>query len=260
MENAVNPLLAKVKLPGRTFELPSMGALYKNGELSNGNGEVHVHAMSALAEISLKTPDLLFNGKALNQVFSECVPEVKKVDQLFGRDIDAIMYFLRVVTYGPSFEIDVKHDCENAKDHSYVVNIEELISSMKKIDPTTIEKQMTIVLPNEQVVKVHPVRFSQMIELYQMNMNKQTFTEEDIKKNIVFNLTSIIESVDDISDPKMIEEWVKALTTPYQNKITEAIETTNDWGPPRTTKLKCKDCGEEMEVELPLNPISFFTE
>ena len=32
MEN-VNPLMQKIKLPGRTFQLPSRGALYANGEI-----------------------------------------------------------------------------------------------------------------------------------------------------------------------------------------------------------------------------------
>ena len=71
---AQNPLLQKLKLPGRTFQLPSRGALYNNGELSSKEGEVHVHPMSALTEISLKNPDLLFNGRALEEVCAECVP------------------------------------------------------------------------------------------------------------------------------------------------------------------------------------------
>lgn len=261
MENTQtqNPLLAKIKLPGRTFQLPSRGALYHNGELSGTEGEVHVHPMSALAEISLKNPDLLFNGKALNQVFAECVPEIKKPTELYGRDIDALMYFLRLVTYGPNFEIKVKHDCEEAKDHSYNVNLEEQIQNIQFLDPTTVTEFQTT-LPNGQVVKVHPVKFDHMIKLFQMNTGKQEFTSEDIKKNVVFNLTSLIESVDNVTDRAFIEEWVSSITTPYQNRITEAIEKTNSWGPQQTVTLKCKDCGKDMPVELPLNPISFFTE
>ena len=260
MENTQNPLLAKIKLPGRTFQLPSRGALYKNGELASSEGEVHVHPMSAMAEISLKNPDLLFNGKALNQVFAECVPEIKKPTELYGRDIDALMYFLRLVTYGPNFEIKVKHDCEEAKDHSYNINLEEQIQQIEYLDPTMAATEFQTTLPNGQVVKVHPVKFDHMIKLFQMNTGKQEFTSDDIKKNVVFNLTSLIESVDDVKDPKFIEEWVSSITTPYQNRITEAIEKTNSWGPRQTVTLKCKDCGKDMPVELPLNPISFFTE
>ena len=273
MENtqvAANPLMAKIKLPGRTFQLPSRGALYKNGEVEGTEGEIHVHPMSALAEISLKNPDLLFNGKALNQVFAECIPEIKNPTELYGRDIDAIMYFLRLVTYGPDFEIRVKHDCKESeiehegkvighKEHSYLVNIEELVQKIRFLDPTVAD-EFQCTLPNGQVVKVHPVKFDHMIKLFQMNTGKEEFTAEDIKKNVVFNLVSLIESVDGITDKKLIEEWVSSITTPFQNRIAEAIEKTNEWGPDQTVTLKCRDCGADMPVDLPLNPISFFTE
>lgn len=260
MEKATNPLMSKIKLPGRTFQLPSRGVLYQNGELKGNEGEIHVHPMSALAEISLKNPDLLFNGKALNQVFKECIPEIISPTELYGRDIDAIMYYLRLVTYGPDFEIRVKHDCENATEHSYVVNIEELIQKIKFLDPTIASTEFQCTLPNEQVVKVHPVKFDHMIKLFQMNTGKQEFTADDIKKNVVFNLVNLIESVDNVTDKVFIEEWVSSITTPYQNRITDTIEKTNEWGPEQTITLKCKDCLSEMPVDLPLNPISFFTE
>lgn len=260
MEAPVNPLMGKIKLPGRTFQLPSGGAMYKNGELSGTEGELHVHPLSALAEITLKNPDLLFNGKALQEVFAECIPEIKKTNELYGRDIDALMYFMRLVTYGPEFVVDVKHTCENAKSHSYSVNIEKIVQEMKRLDPTVIEEQFKVVLPNGQIVRVHPVKFEHMVKLFQMNLGKTEYSPEDTKRNLVFNLVNVIESVDDVTNKAFIEEWVKALSSPYQNRISEAIEKTNDWGPAQTVKLKCKDCGEIMDVELPLNPINFFTE
>lgn len=260
MESNTNPLLAKIKLPGRTFELPSRGALYTNGELAEVGGEIHVHPLSALSEISIKNPDLLFNGKAINDVLKECIPSIKKPTELYSRDIDAIMYFLRLVTYGPSFELTVKHNCEEAKDHSYVVDLETIIQGMKMLDPTTLETLHTITLPNAQVVKIQPVKFKDMVTLFQMNANKKEFTEDDVKKNIIFNLSIVISSVDGITDRKQIEEWVALLTTPYQNLITDTIDKTNAWGPERIVKLTCKDCKQEMPVELPINPIAFFTE
>ena len=259
MEATQNPLLQKLKLPGRTFQLPSRGALYQNGEVAGTEGEVHVHPLSALAEINLKNPDLLFNGKAISAVFAECIPEIKKADQLYGRDIDALMFFMRLVTYGPDFQINVTHTCKEAKEHSYIVNIEKMVQEMRMIDPTQIET-FKETMPNGQVVTVHPIKFDHMIRLFQMNAGKTEFTDDEQKKNIVFNLMGVIESVDDITDKKHIEEWVRTVSQPFHNRITKAIERTNEWGPAQTTHLTCKDCQKAMEIELPLNPISFFTE
>jgi len=44
------------------------------------------------------------------------------------------------------------------------------------------------------------------------------------------------------------------------NKITTAGASLNDWGPDQIVTLKCRDCGTEFRVELPLNPVSFFSE
>lgn len=256
-ENATNPLLQRLKLPGRVFQLPSRGALYKNGELDSPEGEIHVHPMSALTEINLKNPDQLFNGKALMEVCAECIPDIKKPTELFGRDVDALMIFLRLVTYGPKFEVSVKHTCENAKNHSYVVDIERMVAEMKPLDPT---EKFEVTIQSGQKVVLHPVKFEHLIKLFQMNAGKKELTPEDVKKNIILNLSSLVESVDGITDPALIEGWIRELTTPMQNRITDVIEKMNDWGPNNTAKLKCKDCGTEMDVELPLEPISFFTE
>ena len=257
-----NPLLAKVKLPGRTFQLPSKGALYHNGELDSSvvDGEVHVHPMTALVEINLKNPDLLFNGKALEAVLSECVPSIKKPLDLFGRDIDAIMFFLRLATYGPEYRIEVKHDCEDAKQHSYTVNLEQLVQTMKHLDPTVIESKRQTTLETGQTVYTRPMKFSDIIELFHRSGNKKELTTEDIKELAVVNLLSMNERVDDVTDQKFIEEWIRTLTTPMVNRITNAADELNGWGPEQTVTLKCKDCGSDMQVELPLNPVSFFTE
>jgi len=259
MENQ-NPLLAGLKLPGRTFQLPSRGALYHNGEIDNPEAEIHVHAMSALTEINLKNPDLLFNGQALIEVCRECVPSIKKPTELCAPDIDALMFYLRLVTYGPYFEIKVKHNCEHAKDHNYQVNIEKIALSAKQLDPTTIDRDYNLTLDNGQNVRISSVKFNHLIKLFQMNAGKTEFTTEDVKKNVVFNLVGLIEEVDGVTNKEHIKEWVSRLTTKQQSAITERIEKTSNWGPDKFTDIVCKDCGETFTVELPLNPIDFFTE
>lgn len=256
-----NPLLAKLRLPGRTFQLPSRGALYRNGELTPeaATAEVHVHPMTALTEINLKNQDLLFNGKAIEAVVSECVPEIKKPLELFGRDVDALLFFLRLTTYGSEFRIEVKHTCKDAKEHSYVVNLEELVMKMEYLDPSLIEQKRRVTLENGQTVITRPLRFRDIVNLYHLSGQKKELTPDDVKELAITNLLSMIESVDDITDQKLIEEWCRGLTTPMMNKVSDAAEKLNSWGPDQIVKLRCKDCGEHMDVELPLNPVSFFT-
>lgn len=261
--DTTNPLLAKLKLPGSIYKLPSLGLLYTNNELDSScsGGEVHVHPMSALDEITIKNPDLLFSGKAISEIFPNCVPEIKDVNNLFGKDIDALMLYLRIVTYGPTYEISFQHDCsKEAKQHTYSVNLEELVNKMKFIDPTTLDKLTKLKLPNGQIVKLQPLRYSHVIQILRQNENKRELTPEEIKQNILENMANLIQSVDDISDRNLIKEWITKLPATYANKIAKKVDDINDWGPDFSTTIICQDCKKELEIDVPTNPVNFYTE
>jgi hypothetical protein len=259
---STNPLLAKVKLPGRIFQLPSRGLFYTNGELSDTvtDGEIHVRPMSALAEINMKNPDQLFSGKAVEQVFKECIDGINKPSELLAKDVDAIMMYLRTVTYGAGYEFVARHSCENATDHTYVADIDELIQRIKFLDPTTIDKTYTLVLPNEQVVKLNPNKYSQILDLIRDNQSKTEMTVEDMQRNLLAMLLGVIKSVDGNANYNNIKEWLSTIPTTWTTRIAEKVDGINSWGPQLTWSCKCADCGEEFPVEIPINPVSFFTE
>ncbi|MEM2159562.1 MAG: hypothetical protein QXN55_01255 [Candidatus Nitrosotenuis sp.] len=259
---STNPLLAKVKLPGRVFQLPSRGTMYNGSELAPNvvNGEIHVHPMSALDEIVIKNPDLLFNGSAIETVLKTCIPDILKPHDLFARDVDAVMLFLRLVTYGNNYELHRIHTCDDAKSHSYVVDLEQQIQTMEYLDPTVVTDQYTVQLDNDQHVVIQPVRYRHLLEIVKLNESKKEFSADDIQKTLMMNLLNIIKSVDGIEDKKMIRDWLKIIPAPFINKITTSVENTNAWGPKLEVMLECRDCGESFNAEIPINPVSFFTE
>lgn len=262
MSNTSNPLLATLKLPGRIFQLPSRGLFYKNGELNEDikNGEIHVRPMSALDEITMKNPDQLFSGDGVDTVFKQCVSGIAKPRELLSKDVDAITVFLRAVTYGPSYEFMARHICEGAKDHSYVADVEQLIANMSLIDPTTVDEMFTLTVANGQKVVIKPNKYQHMLDLVKANETKMNPTADDVKENLIFMLLGIIDSVDGINDPVLIREWIQLAPVPYINRLGEKINTISDWGPNLKWTCKCKDCQQDFEIELPINPVSFFTE
>lgn len=263
MSTEINPLLEKIKLPGRIFQLPSKGLLYHNQELSPGcsNGEMHIHPLSALDEISMKNPDMLFSGKATDSVFKSCVPEIEKPLELFGSDIDAIMIFLRIVSYGPIYNLDIMHTCKNAKHHNYQINVEEFLTKIKYFDPTMLEDLYTLVLDNGQVIKLQPLRYKHVIDILHKNENKKELTAEDMKNNLITNLLNLIVSIDNVTDKQFISEWIRKVQTGYISKIAQKVEkSSNAWGCDLSSSVICKDCGTIIEIDVPINPINFFTE
>ncbi len=255
-----NPLLARVHMPGSTFKLPSGGIFYKNGELADNvvDGEVHVQPMTAFDEVLLKTPDLLFSGEAVEKIFTRCVPQVIKPKELFNKDIDFLMICLRKITYGESFQLVYQHGCKDSKSHEYSINIDYFIKSTKRIDPTTIGEIYTKKIENEQIVKMHPPRFKDVIKMMQSIDPNAKLTPEQETENIIDTVISVISSVDGIDDKKMIKEWLATIPAGWIGELSEAIEKTSDWGPDFLYKTKCKDCSEIIEITAPLNPLSFF--
>lgn len=255
----VNPLLQRVEMPGSTFQIPSRGLFYENDELRDDveMGEVHVHPMSAYDEILMKSPDHLYSGQAVEKVFKRCIPQVLKPQELISKDVDFLLVCLRQVTYGNDMEVTYTHNCRDATNQSYIIPLSEFLSSTKKIDPTTVGKIYTTTMENGQVVKLHPSKFKDVIKMYQETETVATSPEDDLDM-AVFIIRSIIHSVDGTTNPKHIDEWIRSISAGWLGELTTVIEDASDFGPNFTLKTVCKDCGAEIEIHTPVNPISFF--
>ncbi len=258
--NNDNPLLARIRMPGETFRLPSGGIFYTNDELHESvrDGEVHVEPMTAVDEIVMKSPDKLFSGDAVNEVFGRCIPQIRQPGQLLAKDVDHLLICLRKVSYGNDMELNYTHDCEDAKEHSYIIQIDDLIKTSRVIDPTALTA-FNIKLENDQVVILAPVRFEDYTRLLQSGEGNQERTPEEWKDVMLDSLRDVIQSVDTITDKAFIREWLEKVPAGWLKKIYAGIEQTSDWGPTFETSILCRDCNEQTTLVAPLNPIAFFT-
>lgn len=258
-----NPLLDRLRLPGTTFRLPSQGVFYDNGELSPEvkNGEVEVYPMTSMDEIILSTPDKLLSGKAVTEVILRCVPQILKPEMLLGRDVDFLMMCLRHVSFGPAMEIMYKHDCNNAKDRTYTVDIDNMLRTAAPIDPTRLSQEYQLVLPNGQRVVLKPITFNSVVDMYQTTamLKRDDMTEEDAQKLIVGGISAVVKSVDGITDPNLVREWVAKLPLGWKQQIEQHVQKASEWGLEFEIPKKCEDCGEAITLSVSANPISFFT-
>ena len=254
----VNPLMLKTKMPGVTVKLPSGGLLYgTRGELDRKvkHGELHVYPMTAMHEIILKSPDKMLSGDSLREVFAHCIPEITNIDEICTKDIDYLMLILRKVSYGDNLTITYTHDCHEKKKHEYVVDLNVLVAQSKSIDPITMASRFMITLPNDQVIQFSPLRYRDAIELM------QSTDAEDDKSNVhaLFGvILSLIVDVDGITDKSMILEWLGALPVAYITIVLKEVEKVSSWGPDYKYDVKCVDCAETLQLNVPINPSSFF--
>lgn len=256
----VNPLLERARIPGQTFALPSGGVFYTHDEIdpSVRNGEIVVHPMVTVDEMAMKTPDKLLNGTALDEVFRRCMPQVKQPLRLLAKDVDFLLICLRKVTYGDQIQIEYKHTCENAKEHSYLLPLDPLIASAKKLNSANAKEEYTLTLPNSQVVTLSPPRYGDMLEMNKTFANPNV-TQDLVAMSVVDLTASLVESVDNISDREMIREWAQTITAGYARMIGDHLAKLATWGPNQQVEITCRDCNETVPYVVALNPIDFFS-
>lgn len=268
-----NPLLSKVKLPGRVFALPSMGVFYKPGVLADSvkDGEIHVSPMSALMEMKIRSADLLYTGKVIKDICAECAPEILDPSQLISKDVDALFVFLRIATYGPTMSLASQHNCAEAKPHNYEVSIEELIATPNNAVLKHKETLYHVTLSNGQVVNLKPNTYGDSLRIIHLRMeldkaeaNGKKPTDDEIEKVALDDLMNVIASVQneaggpEIADRKNIQEWLRFISKQVFTELIAGINRTDEWGFNYNVKLQCRDCQEHYEHAIDLNPISFF--
>jgi hypothetical protein len=262
MTESINPLLARLVLPGETFRLPSQGLFYTHGELSDEvkDGEVHVFPMTAYDEIVFKTPDMLLSGNAIDEVFKRCIPQILEPRKLLSKDVDYLITCLRVITYGSDITLTYQHTCEGAKEREYTISLQDILRKAKSIDPTSLATTYTITMSNGQIVKVKPTTFNTILELNQnFNNSDDDNSIESIQHKIMKVLVDMIEAVDETTNRAHIEEWARKLPAGWVRFLSESIDKVSDWGVEFKAPAKCKDCGADMEMPFSANPVSFFS-
>jgi hypothetical protein len=258
---APNPLLAKLRIPPEIHKIPSGGLFYDETILKSDKGELHVYPMTALDELEVKSPDLLFNGEAITNVLERCIPEIKNPTELFVKDVDFLMLVLRKATFGAEYEVHYDHECsDDSKSHSYIVNLNTIIQEAKTINPVEFKQQseLTIGVGESQYnVKLSPMRLKHLIKM--MQSVDTTNTQEERKLKLFGAMAMLIDNVDGITDKTQIFEFLSTVPTTWTEQIALRAEELGKWGPTFSAKAICKDCGSEVDLHININPLSFFT-
>ena len=256
------------RIPAEVAKLPSMGIGYSPDVFTSGvvMSEVEVFPLSTIDEITLKTPELLLSGVGIYEVFKRKIPAIAKPEELFQKDVDYLLTFIRKVTYGDGLVVTYKHDCTDAKPHDYTIPLSHFLQNTARIDPT--KKDMFILeLDNGQVVQVGNSKFADVLDLTQLTIKFAQMTatnslEEigEIERTTLKSIAVLIDNVDGVSDKEEIIEWLRELPINFRNEIRDAINNvSSQWGTNFSYVTKCRDCGQDIDLSPTINPVSFFT-
>ena len=103
---STNPLSGHFRQPAVYLQLPSRGQFWAPDSIDMpANGELPVYPMTAIDEITYRTPDALFNGQAVINVVQSCVPAIKDAWKIPNRDLNTLLVAIRIASYGHEMEL-----------------------------------------------------------------------------------------------------------------------------------------------------------
>lgn len=133
-QNVNNPLKAFFRQPALYIRLPSNGEGWPAGSLDMPvNQELPVLPMTAVDEITYRTPDALFNGAAVVSVIQSCVPNIKNAWQMPTTDLNTLLAAIRIASHG--HELEVETQCPQCStEGAYTMDMRIILDQFKSPD------------------------------------------------------------------------------------------------------------------------------
>ena len=270
-----NPLKQYFRRPAIYLKLPSGGKYYPQGTLDMPvNGEVPVYPMTAVDEITTKTPDALFNGSAVVEIIKSCIPSIKDPWEIPLIDVDPILVAIRTATNGNNMDITSKCPaCE--EEASYGINLGNLLGTLQKgkYDEPLVLQDLTFKfkpLAYKQINKINQVQFEiqtvvmGLDNIEDENLRKQKSTETMQKLNAL-SVSLVSETIESITTPSAVVNEKEFIIDFLKNCEKQTFESLRNYAIKmresseiKPLKMKCIHCQHEYDQSLILNPTDFF--
>lgn len=270
-----NPLKQYFRRPGIYLKLPSGGLGYEPGVIDfPESGDLPVYPMTAIDEITSKTPDALYNGTAVADIIKSCVPSIKQPWQISSVDLDAILVAIKIVTNGNEMDIETK--CQECSEESkYGVNLSIILNGFK---PGDYESGLVV---DQLKIKFRPLTYKALsassVKQFEIQksiivLNSMTDSPEkdekanELLKTITDSTVSVlVDTIDCIIAPDTIvndRAFIMDFVMNTDKKTFDAIrdhsialrETTQT----KPLHITCTHCKHEYDQPFTLNVSDFF--
>ena len=226
---------------GEEYTLPSLGKVYGEREV---NPHIKLRSMTTNEEMKRLNPsDRPY--KTMAEIIDDCLvenPGISSYDMCIG-DYQFLMYKLRIVTYGPEYNIACKCPfCLSTSEET--VNLDDLpvLGYTEEL-----EKYLEFDLPRTKAhikLRMQTPRMLDDISLKSKQFNKKAKAFEG-DSAFLFLLKSFIAEVDgEKPEEVFMEQWLRELPAADANYIKRKAQKLNDAiGIDNKLQIKCEVCG-----------------
>ena len=271
-----NPLRQYFRQPAIYIQLPSQGHFYPEGTLDMpANKEIPVYPMTAIDEITYRTPDALFNGSAVVSVIQSCLPNIRNAWVMPAIDVDTVLIAIRIASYGHEMESSTKcpkctHETE------YALDLRSLFDKMKPPDYNTP------VVSGDMEFYFRPINYKDLNENNQLQFEERRMLQamssadmpdeqkvktvsDALKKITEITVKSMAQSISAVKTPtalvterEFIDDLLKNCNRTLFTKLRDHILALKSNTEIQPIDLKCSECGAEYQQALTLDMTSFF--
>jgi hypothetical protein len=274
--NPNNPLKQYFRQPAIYVKLPSQGKNYPPGSLTMPpTGELPVYPMTAIDEITYRTPDALYNGQATVNVIQSCIPDIKDAWGIPSTDIDTLLIAIRIASHGHNMDFNTtcpacQHESEQTMDLRTVLDSIQVADYTKTIHAGDMEiffKPLNYKhINNNNQMQYENQKLLQMLPDSGIpDAEKMTALSDALKKITDITVVALAQSIAAVktpqalvSEPEFIEEMLKNCDSKLFNQIRDCILDLKASSEMQPLKLVCSECSHNYEQSITLDMASFF--
>lgn len=236
------------------IELPSKGRFY-DGTDGPINGVISIRPMTGEEEQILATPRFVRKGQAVNMIFSRCMKEDYRPEQLLTIDRTYLLIYLRGISYSPNYDVEVKcPECE--KKFSTTIDLNTLY-----VEPCPHEFGP----PLEDVLPTSKYKFSYRLSTGRDEQEITEYRDRRIKywgdaaadDTLTYRTAMLLNHIEGLSSKQEIQTLIKHLPISDVAYIRNCINEP-PFGVDTNVEIICPSCLQEFEVDLPLEANFFF--
>jgi hypothetical protein len=271
-----NPLSNYFRRPSIYITLPSKGKFYPEGTLElTENNELPVYPMTAVDEITYRTPDALFNGTSIVEVIQSCMPSIKNAWVIPSIDLDTILSAIRIASYGhtlgigttcPKCEEEAEYGVDlriiieqmDVGEYNSTINVGDLEIHIRPLTYKDINESSLVQFEEQKIASV--LEDADMSEEKKLKLLSETFIK--ISNITITTMAKSVEYIKTpetlVSDAEQIDEFLHECDRAIFETIKNKVLTLRSNSELKPLKIKCMECEHEYEQPFTLDMSNFF--
>ena len=270
-----NPLKQYFRRPAIYVNLPSDGKYYAAGVVDiPPNRELPVYPMTTLDEMTIRTPDGLFNGSAVVSLIKSCIPNILDPWKLNNIDLDAMLIAIKAASGNGKMEIG--STCPACSEEtSYDVDLLPILANVQTVDYSTPLKV------HELEIRFRPLEYAEtnnnninQFKIQKMVVDLENLVDEEQKQAAMNHAVSqlndlilhvIADTIEYVKTPETIVTD-KQFSIDFLNntdKQTSALIkdrsiSLRDQSEIKPIDITCPQCQNQYKQRIVLNVTDFF--